>query len=93
MAVLTVLQAPSVLLRLVISKYSIDTHGECMLTSGQILEMSGIGDETVLSKADVALKHPLPGVGSNVQEHMLVWTAFGSSTTQGVRCTTDILQN
>ncbi|KZV68660.1 GMC oxidoreductase [Peniophora sp. CONT] len=49
---------------------------EVILSAGYILELSGIGDEKVLSKAGVALKHALPGVGNNAQEHVRVFAAF-----------------
>ncbi|GBE82660.1 Dehydrogenase citC [Sparassis crispa] len=40
------------------------------IMSPQILELSGIGDHDVLTKAGVEVKVELPGVGSNVQEHL-----------------------
>lgn len=33
-------------------------------------ELSSIGDREVLTRAGIQVKHELPGVGNNVQEHM-----------------------
>lgn len=38
--------------------------------SPQILQLSGIGDPEDLQSAGVAVKHPLPAVGSNLQDHL-----------------------
>lgn len=38
--------------------------------SPQLLQVSGIGDENVLNKAGVPVKHALPGVGKNLQDHL-----------------------
>ncbi|KAL0569975.1 hypothetical protein V5O48_011980 [Marasmius crinis-equi] len=46
------------------------------LKSPQILELSGIGSEDVLSKIGVPVKVSLPGVGENVQEHCFLAAAF-----------------
>ncbi|KZT63567.1 GMC oxidoreductase [Daedalea quercina L-15889] len=40
------------------------------IMSPQILELSGIGDPDVLKQAGVDVKIDLPGVGTNVQEHL-----------------------
>lgn len=40
--------------------------------------MSGIGDNDVLTKAGIEIKHCLAGVGNNAQEHLQVTTAFGT---------------
>ncbi|KAH9934342.1 alcohol oxidase [Fomitopsis serialis] len=40
------------------------------IMSPQILELSGIGDRHVLNQAGVEVKCELPGVGTNVQEHL-----------------------
>ena len=50
---------------------------EVVLSSGsigsaQILQCSGIGDETVLKRAGVPVNHHLPGVGKNLQDHLTV---------------------
>ncbi|EKM51206.1 uncharacterized protein PHACADRAFT_200028 [Phanerochaete carnosa HHB-10118-sp] len=59
-----------------------DTHSvraskEVILSAGalkspQILELSGIGRKDVLSEIGVPLKLELPGVGENVQEHIVL---------------------
>lgn len=48
---------------------------EIVLSAGavknpQILQLSGIGHRDDLARAGVALKHELPGVGRNLQEHL-----------------------
>ena len=47
------------------------------LKTPQILELSGIGRTDVLDKIGVPLKLNLPGVGENVQEHMIVGFSWG----------------
>lgn len=37
--------------------------------SPQLLELSGVGDPDVLQAAGVDVRHPLPGVGANYQDH------------------------
>lgn len=49
-------------------------RAEVILTAGSIqtphlLELSGIGDPAILSKAGVQALHPLPAVGRNYQDH------------------------
>ncbi|KAL0061374.1 hypothetical protein AAF712_011772 [Marasmius tenuissimus] len=46
------------------------------IKSPQILELSGIGREDVLNRIGVPVKVPLPGVGENVQEHILLSAAY-----------------
>ncbi|EMD41655.1 hypothetical protein CERSUDRAFT_79287 [Gelatoporia subvermispora B] len=41
------------------------------LKSPHILELSGIGDKSLLHKIGIPVKIDLPGVGNNVQEHIL----------------------
>ena len=48
---------------------------EVILSAGSIgsphlLQLSGIGDTQVLEKAGVEVKHHLPGVGQNLQDHL-----------------------
>ncbi|MBQ4809957.1 choline dehydrogenase [Pseudoalteromonas luteoviolacea] len=38
--------------------------------SPHILQLSGIGDSTILQKAAIEVKHHLPGVGMNLQDHL-----------------------
>lgn len=47
------------------------------LKSPQILELSGIGNRSVLEKIRVPVKVDLPAVGENVQEHMFVGISWG----------------
>lgn len=51
--------------------------GEVILSAGaigspQLLELSGIGRGDVLQKAGVTLRHELPGVGENLQDHLQI---------------------
>ncbi|KAJ3550489.1 hypothetical protein NM688_g5068 [Phlebia brevispora] len=46
------------------------------LKTPQILELSGIGRKDVLDRIGVPVKIELPGVGENVQEHLLVDVSF-----------------
>ncbi|KAF8434087.1 alcohol oxidase [Boletus edulis BED1] len=46
------------------------------IKSPQILELSGIGDSEVLAKAGIEVKLELPGVGNNVQEHLITGVSF-----------------
>ncbi|KAJ7281447.1 alcohol oxidase [Mycena rebaudengoi] len=55
--------------------YTVGIEREVILSAGaimspQILELSGIGDKEVLDKAGVETLINLPGVGTNVQEHI-----------------------
>ena len=48
--------------------------------SPQILQLSGVGDPKALSEAGVPVKHALPGVGANLQDHLdltLSWETPG----------------
>ncbi|MEZ9232082.1 choline dehydrogenase [Vibrio amylolyticus] len=44
--------------------------------SVQLLQHSGIGPKSVLEKAGVELKHDLPGVGENLQDHLEVYFQY-----------------
>jgi choline dehydrogenase len=51
--------------------------GEVILSAGaigspQLLEVSGIGRGDILSNAGVAVRHELPGVGENLQDHLQI---------------------
>ena len=51
--------------------------GEVILSAGaigspQILELSGVGQPDVLAAAGVELRHDLPGVGENLQDHLQI---------------------
>ncbi|KAF8127076.1 alcohol oxidase [Boletus edulis] len=43
----------------------------------RLLELSGIGDSAVLSRAGIPVKLELPGVGKNVQEHLYATMFYG----------------
>jgi choline dehydrogenase len=54
---------------------------EVVLASGavaspQLLELSGIGRPEVLRACDIPVRHALPGVGENLQDHLQVRAAF-----------------
>jgi len=44
--------------------------------SPHILQLSGIGSKTVLKDANIELKHELPGVGENLQDHLEFYFQF-----------------
>jgi len=44
--------------------------------SVQLLQLSGIGPRDVLENADVKVKHELPGVGQNLQDHLEVYFQY-----------------
>ncbi|KAI9000789.1 GMC oxidoreductase [Trametes punicea] len=61
--------------------YTARAKKEIILSTGalktpQLLELSGIGNPTVLRKLGIPTRVDLPGVGSNVQEHTLVGVSF-----------------
>ncbi|WP_419808245.1 choline dehydrogenase [Sphingomonas sp.] len=76
---------------------SANAAGEVLLCAGavqspQILQLSGIGDPERLRAAGVAVVHPLPGVGENLQDHLDVimnWRSQGLesafSVTRGLK--------
>ena len=54
----------------------IDAAREVILSAGAIgsphlLQLSGVGEPEVLKKAGIAVRHPLPGVGQNFQDHYI----------------------
>ncbi|QDY70707.1 choline dehydrogenase (plasmid) [Qingshengfaniella alkalisoli] len=54
---------------------------EVLLASGavnspKLLELSGIGDPEILGKHGIEVRHALPGVGSNLQDHLQIRTVF-----------------
>ena len=48
------------------------------LGSPHVLELSGIGRKDVLERAGIPLKVELPGVGENVQEHIMAGISYGT---------------
>jgi choline dehydrogenase len=60
---------------------SVRANREVILSGGavnspQILEVNGIGDPEVLKAAGIAVRHALPGVGTNCQDHYVVSVQF-----------------
>ncbi|GJJ11662.1 hypothetical protein Clacol_005898 [Clathrus columnatus] len=58
--------------------HRIDISREVILCAGtlkspQILELSGIGNPEILSKAGIEVKLPLIGVGENLQDHTFIY--------------------
>ncbi len=56
-------------------------HREVILSAGaigspQLLQRSGIGPAAVLENAGVAVRHDLPGVGENLQDHLEFYFQF-----------------
>ncbi|PZQ45393.1 MAG: choline dehydrogenase, partial [Rhodovulum sulfidophilum] len=65
---------------------------ETVLAAGAIgtpklLELSGIGPEAVLGRHGIAVRHHLPGVGENLQDHLQIRTVFRIS---GARTLNDL---
>lgn len=61
--------------------YSVSARHEVILSAGsiktpQLLELSGIGNPSVLQTAGVECKVELPGVGQNLQDHVATGTTF-----------------
>ena len=62
-------------------KNDIKCRGEVILSAGpvgspHILQLSGIGNADVLMKAGIDVKHELPGVGENLQDHLEFYFQF-----------------
>jgi choline dehydrogenase len=56
--------------------------GEVILSTGaigtpQILQLSGIGDPELLSRLGIAVRHALPGIGANLQDHLQIRAVYG----------------
>lgn len=47
------------------------------INSPQVLELSGIGERSVLEKAGIDVKLELPGVGNNMQDHYYLGLTYG----------------
>ena len=47
--------------------------------SPQILQLSGVGEQSLLEKVDVPVIHNLPGVGKNLQDHLQIRLVFKTS--------------
>ena len=62
-------------------------RGEVILASGaigspQLLELSGIGQPETLRQHGIDVRHELPGVGENLQDHLQVRTVFKVTNTK-----------
>ena len=58
------------------------TAGEIILCGGainspQLLQLSGVGSPEVLQAAGIPVRHELPGVGENLQDHLEVYVQYG----------------
>ncbi len=56
--------------------------GEVVLATGaigspQILQLSGVGEPELLRSQGIAVRHALPGVGENLQDHLQIRAIFG----------------
>ena len=56
--------------------------GEVVLAAGsigspQILQLSGVGDPMLLAEHGIAVRHALPGVGENLQDHLQIRAVYG----------------
>ena len=59
----------------------VKANSEVILSAGSIgsphiLQLSGIGNREVLEKAGIEVNHELPGVGSNLQDHLEFYFQF-----------------
>jgi choline dehydrogenase len=64
-----------------------EAKGEVILATGavgspQLLQLSGIGPGAVLRQHGIEVRHELPGVGENLQDHLQVRTVFRVSNTK-----------
>jgi choline dehydrogenase len=62
--------------------HSVDA-GEVILCGGaintpQLMQLSGVGDESLLRQHGVDVVHHLPGVGENLQDHLEVYIQYAS---------------
>ena len=62
-------------------EFDVRARVETILCAGSIgspalLQRAGIGDPAKLGAAGIALRHPLPGVGGNLQDHLQLRMAF-----------------
>jgi choline dehydrogenase len=58
-----------------------EARGEVILTTGaigspQLLQLSGIGPGALLRAHGIAVRHELPGVGENLQDHLQIRTVY-----------------
>ncbi len=60
------------------------------INSPQILMLSGVGDGAQLAKANLKAHHELPGVGSNLQDHLDICTLYQSTSSLTYDSTNDV---
>ena len=48
--------------------------------SPQLLQVSGIGPGALLREHGIEVRHELPGVGENLQDHLMLRMIFRSAT-------------
>ncbi len=63
------------------ARFKATAKGETILSAGAIgspklLQLSGIGDPAWLAQAGIAVRHALPGVGKNLQDHLQIRPIF-----------------
>ncbi|KAH9917647.1 GMC oxidoreductase [Epithele typhae] len=68
-------------------RHEVRVKGEVVLSAGtiqspQILELSGIGDTSVLKKCGIKTKVDLPAVGTNLQEHLMASVVHEATETR-----------
>lgn len=64
--------------------HSVDASQEVILSAGayhspQVLQLSGIGDGDQLKKHNIDVVKHLPGVGQNLQDHLVFFAVFNTS--------------
>ncbi|MCL4168598.1 UNVERIFIED_CONTAM: hypothetical protein GTU68_040120, partial [Idotea baltica] len=70
-------------------KYTIICSQEVILSAGafnspQVLMLSGIGNKSELKKHHIPCVHPLPGVGKNLQDHLILFVGTKTKTQDGL---------
>jgi len=63
------------------TEYRVAADAEVILAAGavnspKLLELSGIGDPAILAEHGIAVRHALPGVGANLQDHLQIRTVY-----------------
>ena len=76
------LRATGVELRAAEGTHTLHAARAVLLAAGavgtpQLLQLSGIGPAPLLQQHGVALRHELPGVGENLQDHLQIRAVFG----------------
>jgi choline dehydrogenase len=61
---------------------TVHASGEVLLSAGsigsvQVLQLSGIGPGALLHEHGIAVRHELPGVGENLQDHLQIRSVYG----------------